>query len=395
MNYSHARARIFIFLAITSAISAPEFLAAEPATSPDIRDGSAYGWTTAEEQSSEEVSNSDVENQSEFAGIPALFSTPETGVGGGGAVVYLGPKIKSRRDFALVGATLTERKQFLTAGFFEIFDSSEYFSFETQFKLTKYPDFFFGVGNQTRLEDKDLYTMRSREVGVALKIAPSINPKHQLGIGLHQDITEFDPFKEGGTLANGDYEAKDGGVSRDLTFSWQYQNNDDDFDPHEGSRIAWDLYRSSKYFGSDFENLRFWSNNALFLPVSKKSTLALQLYGQFSNGEVPWYHLAQTGGTNLLRGYFMGRYRDQQLLATQAEIRRHFYRRIGIVAFAAIGQVAPKTSDLFKDSPLVGWGGGLRFRLTKNQKINARLDVGFNRTEPTKPSLYLYILEAF
>jgi hypothetical protein len=387
--------KLSIGLLMAATLVAPHSFATETGTTPDILDGSAYGRTTAEEQSTDTADDSSAAGKSEFAGIPALFSSPETGIGGGGAVVYLGPKIKARRDFALVGATLTERKQFLTAGLIELFDSSEYFSIETNFKLTRYPDFFFGIGNKTKLQDKDLYTMRTREISLLIKASPQANPKHQLGIGIHQDLTELDPFTENGILATGNYEGKTGGVSRDLTLTWQYQNNDEDFDPREGTRITWDLYRSTKILGSDFENLRFWSNNAVFMPISKKSTLALQLYGQFSQGEIPWYHLAQSGGTNLLRGYFMGRYRDRQLLATQAEVRRHLFRRIGVVAFGAVGQVAPKAADLFKDAPLVGWGAGLRFRLTKNQRINARLDVGFNRSEPTKPALYLYILEAF
>jgi hypothetical protein len=364
-------------------------------STPNILDGGPYGRTTAKEHLDQRKNKAEDPNPSEFTGIPALFSSPETGIGGGGAMVYLGPKLKSRRDFVLAGATFTEKRQFLTAGVIEIFDRSEKYSFETHFKLTRYPDFFFGVGNRTKLEDKDLYTMRTREVGLAIKLSPDVNPKHQLGLGIHQEITEFEPFTPGGILSSKEFVGKKGGLSRSITASWQYQNNDEDFDPRKGLRISWDLYRSSPILGSDHKNLRFWTNNAVFLPLNNKLTLAWQLYGQFSEGDVPWYHLAQTGGTNLLRGYFMGRFRDQQLLATQAEIRRPLFNRIGIVGFAAIGQVSPRPSELLKDAPLAGWGAGLRYRLTKNQRINARLDVGFNRSEPKTPNLYLYILEAF
>ena len=234
----------FLFTCLTS-----KSLANEIDKSPNILDGSPYGRATVEDQSVDQSGDRDT-NQSEFTGIPALFSTPETGIGGGGAVVYLGPKIKSRRNFALIGATLTERNQFLTAGLVEIFDSSEHISIETHFKLNRYPDFFFGIGNKTKLADKDLYTMRVREIGLALKVSPKSSPRHQFGLGMHQDITEFDAFNNDGILATGTYKGKFGGVTRDLTFSWQYQNCDEDFDPREGTRISWDLYRSSKEFGS-------------------------------------------------------------------------------------------------------------------------------------------------
>jgi len=303
--------------------------------------------------------------------------------------------LKSRRDFGLAGLTITERRQFMAAGVLELFDSQELFSVEGFFKITKYPDFFFGVGNDTKADDEDLYTMRSRDFGLNFKISPLSAPKHQFGIGFHQEITEFDEFNPDGILETRNYDGKYGGLSREITSSWQYQDNDEDFDPHRGIRIAWDLYKSSKQLGGNFESIRFWSNNDYFVPLTDKSTLAMQVYGQFSDGNVPWYQLAQSGGTNLLRGYFMGRFRDKQMLLSQAEWRRHLFRRWGVVAFAGIGQVASDVPKLFESKPLAAWGAGIRLRLTKQQRINARLDVGFNRTDPKTPSLYLYILEAF
>lgn len=395
MKFAPVSSFFYLALVVFFALEPAKGIADELEKTPNILDGSALGRAGAEEASTQSEMDNTIKSHSELTGIPALFSTPETGLGGGGAIVYLGPKLKSRRDFALVGVTLTERKQFLAAGLIELFDSDEYFSIETHFKLTRYPDYFFGVGNNTRAEDKDLYTLRARELGVAFKVAPKFNPKHQLGIGIHQDLSEFEEFTKDGLLSRKTYPGQRGGLSRNLTISWQYQDNDEDFAPNKGIRISWDLYRAMRQLGSDFENVRFWSNNAVFVPISKKATLALQLYGQFSNGNVPWYQLAQSGGTNILRGYFLGRYRDEQMLVTQAEVRRHLFRRVGAVAFAAVGQVAPNGAELFRKSPLLGYGGGLRYRLTKNQRINARLDVGFNRSEPKKPSLYLYILEAF
>ncbi len=362
---------------------------------PDIVDGAALGRARAEEAAQASQDEEKATGSSELTGVPALFSSPETGIGGGGALVYLGPKLKTRRDFALIGVTFTQRQQFLNAGIIELYDDDEYISIRTHFRLTRYPDYFFGVGNRTSLVDKDLYTMRTREIGVALRVAPKFNPKHQFGLGVHQDITEFEPFTQNGLLSRKNYRGHFGGLSRNLTLRWQYQDNDDDFEPHSGTRISWDIYRATKALGSDFENIRFWSNNATFIPLDQRTTLALQLYGQFSNGDVPWYQLAQPGGNSMLRGYYLGRFRDEQMLVTQAEIRRHIARRFGLALFAAAGQVAPTGQQLSETTPLVAWGGGMRYRLTRNQRINARLDVGFNRSEPRTPALYLYILEAF
>ena len=45
-----------------------------------------------------------------------------------------------------------------------------------------------------------------------------------------------------------------------------------------------------------------------------------------------------------LRGYQMGSYRDQFLVAAQAEYRHRFTERIGAVAFAGVGSVSPDFS---------------------------------------------------
>jgi hypothetical protein len=39
------------------------------------------------------------------------------------------------------------------------------------------------------------------------------------------------------------------------------------------------------------------------------------------------------GNDQMMRGYYSGRYRDENLMAAQAEIRYRFMNRFGIVAF--------------------------------------------------------------
>ncbi len=72
------------------------------------------------------------------------------------------------------------------------------------------------------------------------------------------------------------------------------------------------------------------------------------------------------------------------MFATQAEYRltipkQNFLGRFGIVAFGGFGAVAKTFSDITGGDLLPAGGGGLRFRLTKSEKVNFRADYGIGR----------------
>ncbi|NJN26731.1 MAG: hypothetical protein HC819_12535 [Cyclobacteriaceae bacterium] len=84
---------------------------------------------------------------------------------------------------------------------------------------------------------------------------------------------------------------------------------------------------------------------------------------------------------------------DKQSFWMQAEFRRDLFWRFGGVAFAGIGDVAPEIDQFVFDEMkyVVGLGG--RFQALKDEKLNARLDVGFGRGG--QHAVYLSIKEAF
>ena len=85
------------------------------------------------------------------------------------------------------------------------------------------------------------------------------------------------------------------------------------------------------------------------------------------------------------------------MFAAQAEYRLMlpfdgFAGRFGVVAFAGLGAVGSKFSDIGSDDLLPGGGGGGRFRLLKKYPINFRVDYGLGKGGHT---LTIGILEAF
>jgi len=63
-----------------------------------------------------------------------------------------------------------------------------------------------------------------------------------------------------------------------------------------------------------------------------------------------------------------------RMLVGQAEYRRELFWRVGAVAFAGAGAVAPTSAEFGNTDPEPGGGFGLRFVLAKRNHINLRTD---------------------
>lgn len=107
------------------------------------------------------------------------------------------------------------------------------------------------------------------------------------------------------------------------------------------------------------------------------SVFAFDLYGQF-NGDVPWALREELGsGTSRMRGYYAGRYIDNNQISAQLELRQHIYSRIGCVVWAGGGTVFPSLDKLKWKNILPNYGLGLRIEFKHN--VNIRIDYGFGK----------------
>src|SRR5690606_37990249 len=105
---------------------------------------------------------------------------------------------------------------------------------------------------------------------------------------------------------------------------------------------------------------------------------AAQLFGLLSYGQPPFNMLAQVGGTRMLRGYHRGRFRTNNVLAAQLEYRFPIVWRFSGAAFAATGEAFDRVGELDDEALLWSIGGGVRFRVVQNDRINVRADVGWS-----------------
>lgn len=154
-----------------------------------------------------------------------------------------------------------------------------------------------------------------------------------------------------------------------------------------------------KYFNgiSDYEFNMVISDTRIYRPVGKHNVFAAQILGQFNTGNIPFNQMALMGGDSMMRGYYSGRFRDNNQLASQIEMRflplpLGFSKRIGAAAFAGVATVFPDFTNLNLDKIAWSAGAGLRFLLFPKKDIYTRLDYALTAEGS---GFYIFIGEAF
>ena len=170
---------------------------------------------------------------------------------------------------------------------------------------------------------------------------------------------------------------------------FQWDTRDDTYYPDKGIFLDSGINLFGEAIGSRFTyqhaNIAFNK----YASLTKNQILAFRGMGCAATGDhVPIYDLCMFGTFNDLRGYTAGRYQDRRMFATQAEYRltlpfKGFVGRFGAVAFGGVGGVASTFSDMSWGDLLPAGGGGIRFRLTKEAKVNFRIDYGVGRNGHT------------
>lgn len=127
-----------------------------------------------------------------------------------------------------------------------------------------------------------------------------------------------------------------------------------------------------------------------FRNLWKGSVLAMQYHAKVNYGDVPWAMMATFGGSNSMRGYYDGRFRDKGEMDFTVELRQHVWRRNGIVVWGGVGTVFPRFSAIQMRRLLPN--GGIGYRWEFKQRTNVRLDFGFGKGEN---SFIFSINEAF
>ena len=271
-------------------------------------------------------------------------------------------------------------------------DENKWF-FYGRARYQSFPLFYYGIGRETPSEhialiDGEYTLFRERLLRETL---PSLYFGLELdyqGLNrVHYIDTETDfELPEVGAMGSNNL-----GIGLGLL----YNNIHNAMNPREGLYSEWAFMNYNTAAGSDYNMTTYVIDNRIYRPVKENTVFAAQVYGQFTSGNAPFNMLALMGGESLMRGYYLGRYRDKNLVAGQVEYRIlpfEFSKRWGASVFLAAGQVYGDEYGFNWDQFLPTGGAGIRYLICPEKDIYTRIDVSF--TEEGR-GVYFFIGEAF
>lgn len=333
-------------------------------------------------------------------GFPAVLYSPElTWAFGGAGNYYFKFNAKDslvRTSFIQALGIVSLRGQLVFGFDGSIFFPKERFILRPHGSISRFPDRFWGLGNDSKHEDQESYEISQyylfpqllRVVYRRFYIGAAYESQNVFSFGYHAkangDSSIFDTQNVPGRY---------GSFTSGLGLLLLWDNRNSAFSSSRGFYFQYYINKFSSLLGSQFEFVSQTLDVRKYVTVSRTGVIAFQFLGNFNQGNVPVRSMANIGSGTIMRGYYDGRYTDKHLMAVQAELRQHLIHRVGMVFFAGIGKVASHFSEFFPFSGLKpSLGAGFRFAVDKEEKLNVRVDVGFGKRSN---GVYLNLSEAF
>ncbi len=333
-----------------------------------------------------------LEKRFKFFGFPVAFYAPETKIGVGVTSMFSfkfkNDSLQTRRQNVQLGFAYTQLKQVLVYMPIQLWLKNEAYNIYGDIGYYKYNFNYWGIGN-SKQSQKERYDLKYPHIRIsALK---RLKKYCYAGIRYSYDNIEITRTDSAGELRTGLIEGSKGGLVSSLAMVFKCDSRDNIWNASNGQFIEVWISNDSKFIGSDFKFSKFSIEYTTYFKLAKNQVLALNYLQQNVLGNTPFLQLPNIGGAKKMRGYYEGRYRDNNVSILQAEYRLKVYKRAGAVAFADIGTFSKRFGDLAKVFKFT-YGGGLRFVFDKKQNINLRADIGIAEG---KPNYYFTIAEAF
>ncbi len=326
--------------------------------------------------------------------LPLLFYTPETSLGFGGAIVYnfkfKDEPASSTVSQLQVGFAYTLENQILFYTPYRIyFNNDKYLSYG-ELGFYKYFYRFYGIGNDIDVDEFSIFEITYPRI--RLNFLKEVASNFHIGARYWFDgYNNVDFDSDTNNIADPSITGIDGGIISGIGLVTNYDTRDNIFFPSEGLFIETVLLQNGEFLGSDFNYFNYSIDASKYFNVIKDHVIAVNAYGNFYNGDPPFFQMAFIGGTKKMRGYYEGTYRDKKLMMLQTEYRMPIFWRFGLVAFGGAGVVAPTFKDFDFKNTRFTYGAGMRFRLNED-KVNLRFDAAFS---PETSGFYLTVGEAF
>jgi len=315
----------------------------------------------------------DKSTDSGWGGYPVLFYTSRTNVALGAYGTHYfkneGTPHKSTLSLAMVytlnNQIITQLKNQFYWADYRLMTAIDYY---------KFPDTFYGIGNDTMEEDAEDFT--SKRIGFGLNFQKQVIPNFYLGVAYDfekYDLVETNPE---GTLSQGILPGtQDVFNVSGVGFSVNYDTRDHVVYCCNGSyfEFYWNIY--DNITGSDYRYMEYYLDLRHYFQVAGDGIFAMQ--GTYTRvaGHAP-FQVYPILGDDRLRG-FSARYTDKNMITMQAEYRMRLWKVFGVAFFAGMGDVADHFNKFNLSEFKFGAGFGIRYTILPANKLNLRIDIGF------------------
>lgn len=344
-------------------------------------------------------STSDSTRGPSFMLLPAFAYAQETGLEIGVASAYNfymdRTDLQSKTSNVMLIATVTTEKQKKINITSDLWTKGNEYHILTDIRLRDWPFNFYGIGNDTWKADEDY--IEQTLYRVKLDVEKRIAPKLYVGVNANYDKFKFQDAETGGIFDSQNIYGKDGGQFLALGVSALYDTRDVTTFTTKGFYGRAKYAYAPNFFGKDnYKGSQVEIDLRGYYPFSPKVSLATQgLYRGTYGKNIPFYAMRDLGGDMSMRGYYLGRYKDNNYITAQTELRYRFLPRFGVAGLLGTGSTF---SEEHKLRLLPSYGAGIRYFFSIEHSSSIRLDYAFGEKragEKRQSGFYLSVSEAF
>lgn len=347
------------------------------------------------------AATSTVTDSVDFAFLPALAYNSDFGLMGGGIL----SRHQYKNDQSPFYSYLLFNAIVSTKGLFSssvIFDKPRVFDTPQRLTLEGYlarflQNQYYGIGTYQKLPDTpegnpDYYLFNSFSAGIDVTVRrPLVEFSNQSQLDLF-GLLSFEYRTPWGNDGNRlimieQPQGIDGARSSVVGAGLIWENRDSEFNPTTGAYFKGGLETGQKLLGgtSNFFALKTEARAYTSFHLIRNITFANRISYNHTSGSLPYWRLSDMGGEKTMRGYPENRFRDDNSLFLNTELRTWLFEfesvdiRLGGTLFMDAGRTFPNGmafSSVLDDLKYTfGFGGNMSFL---NPNFILRGDIGFS-----------------
>ncbi|MBW8686926.1 BamA/TamA family outer membrane protein [Chitinophaga rhizophila] len=346
-----------------------------------------------------------------FFPLPVLGISPEKGVEVGAAMLY---SFYTSKDPVLRNSTInlipavTTERQFKIDLKTDIWADANNWHFRSNLRYHDFPINFYGLGDTTRKAGATL--LDNKRYKVQLEGERRVGGNFYAGMSFLYQHDTYKARETKGVYPDMPLVDKDGGYVTFIGATGIYDNRDNQNYTRKGTWVRLNVAFAPGFL-SKHALWKFDGQLRHFVPISPRSTIGFNgLFNSLQGSSLPFYLLPEMGNDQIMRGYYTGRYRDQNYLAGQVEYRYflepripvniwflHMVPKFALAAFGGSGAVF-NNKDIGMSHFKPTYGLGVRWFYDEGARLTIRMDYAWGekrRGEERQSGLYLSLAEAF